>query len=345
MKKLKVIQIGVSHEHASGKIQSLKMLPELFEIVGVVNDLKLCDSPRFITCIPPQFDGLPFLSLEEALNLSGVDAAIVEVPNLELIRYAEMCVKKGLPVHLDKTAGQNLSLYRDLLELCKAKHVPLQMGYMYRGNPALEFVKKLIVDNILGTVFDAHLDMNHGYGGDAYQEYLGNFRGGIMFNLGCHLIDFVIAAMGAPDKVTPFLKSTPDVGRMICNNALAVLEYPCCCVQISACSRAPEYGVQLRRWRFTGTNGMLEVAPPERFDGKPVKVNLILKEAAGGYPAGKAVFEFAPQADRYVGQLKEFAAIVRGEMENPYTYQHDYLVHKTTLAAAGHIPYKKESIF
>jgi hypothetical protein len=39
-KLIKIGQIGVCHEHASGKIDTLKKWSEVFEIVGVVDDRK-----------------------------------------------------------------------------------------------------------------------------------------------------------------------------------------------------------------------------------------------------------------------------------------------------------------
>ena len=35
---VKIIQIGVCHEHANGKIQSLKLLRDYFDIVGWVDE-------------------------------------------------------------------------------------------------------------------------------------------------------------------------------------------------------------------------------------------------------------------------------------------------------------------
>src|SRR5690606_41546730 len=36
--KIKIGQIGVTHEHAAPRMESLKKLPEIYEIVGVVDD-------------------------------------------------------------------------------------------------------------------------------------------------------------------------------------------------------------------------------------------------------------------------------------------------------------------
>ena len=51
MEKIKIAQIGVCHEHASGKITALRRLPELFEIVGVVDGNATSTPPK----LPPSF--------------------------------------------------------------------------------------------------------------------------------------------------------------------------------------------------------------------------------------------------------------------------------------------------
>ena len=39
MNRIKIGQIGISHEHAAGKMRSLRAMPEVYEIVGVVDGL------------------------------------------------------------------------------------------------------------------------------------------------------------------------------------------------------------------------------------------------------------------------------------------------------------------
>ena len=47
VKKMKVVQIGIRHEHAPGKILTLKHFPELFEVAGYVDEADFCHSPNF----------------------------------------------------------------------------------------------------------------------------------------------------------------------------------------------------------------------------------------------------------------------------------------------------------
>ena len=156
-----------------------------------------------------------------------------------------------------------------------------------------------------------------------------------MYNLGCHLIDFVVAALGRPEKVTPFLKSAPGYPASVRNNCMAVLEYPHAIATLRSCSKDIA-NTDGRRMKIVGTNGSIAFNPLERFDGKPVELSLNLAAAAGEFPAGKHTLRFPPQADRYEAQLLELARIIRGEIQNPYSYEHDCLVHEVTLAAAGY---------
>ena len=339
MGKIKIIQIGVCHEHAIGKFESLKKLPEIFDLIGYVDERSFCKTP----CLEPnlkRYEGYRSLTLDEALNWPGLEAVAVEVPNNDLVTVALQCAERGLPMHLDKPAGEDLALYKKLLDLCQAKNLPFQMGYMFRGNPAFQFCIRAVRQKLIGEVFEVVADMNHCYGGDSYFDYISKFPGGLMYVLGCHLIDFAAAALGRPDNVTSFLKSAPEDAAGGRTNCMAVLEYPHALVSIRSCCKdiANTGG---RSMKIAGTNGSIRFSPLERFDGKGVEVELRLKQDAGDFPAGTHTLVFPPQRDRYEAQLTELAQMIRGEAVSPYSFEHDHLVHEITLAAAGYTAWRK----
>ncbi len=335
MERIKIAQIGVCHEHAPGKIISLRRLPEIYEIVGYVDDHDFSKSPRFTDETPSYYEGLRRLTLDEALHYPGLEAVTVEVPNNELVPMALRCMERNLAMHMDKPAGEDLELYKKLLDGCRERKLPFQMGFMFRNNPAMLLCRRAVREGWLGDVFEIQASMSHNYGGDAYQEYIGRFPGGIMYNLGCHFVDFVVSVLGRPEKITPFLKSAPGYPDRIRNNCVAILEYPHATATLRACSQEVN-GSPRRRLRVCGTRGSVELCPLEHFDGKPLEMLLTLKEANAEYPAGPSVVNCGIVADRYEDQLRELAKIIRGEMANPYTYEHDYLVHEVTLAASGY---------
>ena len=162
MEKIKIIQIGILHEHASGKFATLKKRPDLFDILGFVDERSFCKTPSCPeTFQPGQYEGFRKFTLEEALNCPGLDAVTVEVPNNDLVPTAMRCMEKGIAMHMDKPAGETLEPYRELLEGCKKRNVPFQMGYMFRGNPAFQFCIRAVREKLIGEVFEFQADMNH----------------------------------------------------------------------------------------------------------------------------------------------------------------------------------------
>lgn len=334
MNKIKIGQIGICHEHAAVKMKSLRAMPEVYEVVGVV-DTRHSPAARFPNADMSPYEGLNWMTEEDLFAIPGLRAVAVETPNLDLVPTSIRCMERGLAMHMDKPGGDDLELFGRLLQNCKAKNLPFQMGYMLRNNPALQFCREALGKRWLGEVFEIQANMSHNYGGDAYQDYLAHFQGGIMFNLGCHLIDVVVAMLGNPDNVTPFLKSAPGSPRHSMNNCLAVLEYPHANVMLNASSREVD-GLKHRRFRLCGTKGTVELCPLERFDGKPLTLRLTLQEGNAEYAAGNHVVDFGVQHDRYQEQLMELARVINGEIENPYTCEHDYRVQEVVLAASGY---------
>jgi predicted dehydrogenase len=270
---------------------------------------------------------------EELLNYEGLEAVTVEPTNADLIPTASRCLAHGLPMHLDKPPCEDLGQFKTFLDGCREKSVPIQMGYMFRGNPAMELCKKMVREGWLGDIFEIQASMSHNYGTPAYQPYLGSFKGGIMYNLVCHLIDFVVAMMGRPENVTPYLKSVGDGTAK--NNGLAILEYPHGTAALRSCCFELDGTGRRRYLKICGTKGLIELCPLERFDRRPLEMKLTLSEGNEYYPAGTHTLGFGVQRDRYESQLRELAKIIRGDMENPYTYEHDYLTHEVLLAASG----------
>ena len=194
MKKVRIAQIGISHEHAAGKMQTLLKMQDVFEIAGIVDDRAAIHTPIFHPADLDKFPGardFPLLTMEQVLADPTIEAVTIEVPNNEVVPTAMKCMERGLAMHMDKPAGEDLALYKKLLDGCKAKNLPFQMGFMFRGNSAFQFCIRAIREKLIGDVFEIEADMNHCYGNETYQEYIGKFPGSLMY-----MIDLAVAAMG-----------------------------------------------------------------------------------------------------------------------------------------------------
>ena len=152
----------------------------------------------------------------------------------------------------------------------------------------------------------------------------------------------VSAATAAAQRMPAIVRrDAPSSAPGSRDNAVGVLEWEAGAVGIvRSCDRcrANAFG---RRLRVSGTNGSAEIAPIERFDGKELVLDLNLCEAAGGLPKGRQTLRFGPQGrngnvDRYIGQLRQFARIVRGEEKEPDGLcEHDLAVQRTILRMIG----------
>ena len=332
MKKIKIGQIGVGHNHGSERMKSLRGLPEYFEVVGVAEDDPAWRKKR-AECAG--YRGMTMMSEAELLATPGLEAVMIETDGPMLLDTALRCARRGLHLAMDKPGGEDLAGFRTLCDLVEKRNLAFQMGYVYRNNPAVRFCLDAVKQGWLGEIFEIHAVMSRDdSANDAYRKWLAQFRGGAMYIFAGYLLDIVLRMLGAPDRVVPFPKRTRDDGLV--DNGLAVLEYPRATATIRV-SVAEIEGFRHRRLIVCGTRGTVELCPIEFQDyyNTPLTVRLTLKEAQGGYEAGTHTVDCGPLGDRYGAQLTEFARIVRGEIANPCPPEYEFLLQKTLLQASG----------
>lgn len=328
MRKIKIGQLGIGHNHGSEKMRTLRGLPDYFEVVGVAET-----DPRWLRERGNMdvYRGLPFMSEEELFRIPGLEAVAVETDGIQLLPTALRCAERGLHLHMDKPGGEDLAGYRRLCDLCKEKNLAFQMAYVYRTNPAVRFCMDAVKNGWLGDIFEIHAVMSR-YDGDnpAYRQWLSQFKGGAMYIFAGYLIDLILLMLGAPDRVTPFLRQTRNDGLF--DNGLAVLEYPKATATVRVSVEEVD-GYKFRRLIVCGTLGTAELCPIEFQDyhHTPLQVRLTLKKPQGAYGKGTQMVDCGPLGGRYEPQLIEFARIIRGEISNPYPVEHEFLLHKTLL--------------
>lgn len=333
-KPLRTLIYGQRHEHGPDKLAAVLAMPDDFEVVAVADDSSRT-SPTYAIC-PTVLDGVRTVSEREALAMNDIDCVFIETANGDLMEIASVYADRGIPMHCDKPYGEAMEPYRTITEKCRAKNIPIQAGYMFRANPAVRFCRDAVREGWLGDVTFIEADMNHNYGNDDYQRYVGSFRGGILYNLGCHIVDIVAAMLpGMPQRAHPVIGTAHGDPKCCLNRTASLLEWGDASVLIRACSRAA--GSQpYRRLRIDGTRGVMELCPIERFDGESLKVDMTLDRPVGGYEAGRHIVDFGVFRDRYRWQLELFARMVRGESPNDDMYDHDLRVHEITLMTCGY---------
>lgn len=319
---IKIGQIGVGHAHAT-KLAVYRRSPD-YEVVGIVEpDAAL----RQRAAGQPAFQGLPWLTRDQLFHQPGLQAVLVETRVRDLLDQAEACVAAGFHVHVDKPAGESLPQWRRILETATKKRLLVQMGYMYRYNPAVVLLRDFLKRGWLGEVFEAHTVMSKVVP-PAQRRELAAFRGGIMFELGCHVIDLVVGLLGKPREVTAFPQRSGRHGDDLVDNALAVFTYPRATASVRSSALEVEGG-ERRHLVVCGTEGTFHIQP---LDNPSARV--ALSEPRGNYRKGYQEVRF-PKYERYVDDAADMARVIRGEKASDFAAEHDLAVQETLLRACG----------
>lgn len=317
---IRIGQIGVGHAHAS-KLSVYRASPD-YDVVGIAEP---DEGLRRKAESQAPYRDLPWMTVEQLLNSPGLQAVLVETRVRDLLPTAEACLAAGKHIHLDKPAGESLPTFRRLLDAAARQGLLVQMGYMYRYNPAVMLLREFLREGWLGEVFEVHAVMSKVVDPASRRE-LAEHRGGMMFELGCHLLDLVVGILGAPDDVAGFSQSAIDDG--LADNMLAVLTYPRAIASVK--SSAVEYDGGARRHLVVcGTSGTFHVQP---LDNPTARVTL--SQARGDYRRGPQEATF-PKYARYVDDAADMARIIRGEKPTDFPYAHDLAVQTTLLRACG----------
>lgn len=320
--KIRAAVIGTAHGHAASKIRALRHLPD-FELVGVCRpDADEPDQGEV-------FQGVRWLPLDEVLKDPSIQMVAIETRVERNLRYAEQCVSAGKFVHLDKPPGADLGRLRALFDEASRRKLVVQMGYQWRYHPAMQAAIEAARKGWLGQVYAMRATIDKPIGPDERRQ-LAKFRGGIMFEEGCHLIDRAVDLFGKPKRVTGYLEHGSKLSDGLADNTLAVLEYDRSLAEIYMAAFQP-HGNHYRCLEISGTNGKATVQPYA-----PLRLAVDLKDAAGPYKAGEQVLEpKEPPGPIYGPDFMEMRHIIRDGMKPSYSPEHDLIVQETLLEACS----------
>jgi predicted dehydrogenase len=212
------------------------------------------------------------------------------------------------------------------------------MGYMLRYHDAFRQVADWTRDGFLGQVFAlrAHMTTNIPVSSPSRlntRTEIARHQGGILFDLGGHMLDQVVWMLGRPHKVASFLRNdaTPELPDFA-DNTLGVFEFEraLAFVDIAAMGVRPTQ----RRVEVHGTAGTAVLLEPFEPGGT---IRLVLAEAKGEYAAGdQLVTRGSPRRQElYARELASFVRVLRGEAPPDRPLEHERLVQETLLRATG----------
>jgi predicted dehydrogenase len=309
--------LGGSHSHAAEKVKVVRESAD-WNLIGV------CEEDPSVRRQYEQA-GVPLVSQDDLFKRSTVIA--VESAVEDHARHARLALSAGKHIHLEKPPADTLEAFRELLRLARERSLVMQMGYMWRYNPAIHKVSEAARNGWLGEVYLARGTINTQIEAGRRSQW-GRFRGGVMFELGSHLIDALVRLLGRPTKVRSVLKTHGPQSDALADNTVAIFEFPRALGIVSAATLQPNAG-RYRRFEVFGTGGTAIVNPIE-----PPELTIDLAKAAGPYRTGVNRVSL-PAYRRYVDDFAELARAVRNGKPLAVTPEQDLLVHEALMQACA----------
>ncbi len=304
---------GVGHAHARAKIRVLDKLPQL-ELVGVC--------PRDV---PERFDeaaGVRQLTREETLQDPSIHLIAVEAEVRVNLEYAHEAVAAGKFVHLDKSPGADLGSLRRLFARAAQQNRIVQMGYMWRYHTAMRTAVEMAKSGELGDVYMVRATINKPISA-ADRRPLAIFPGGMMFEMGGHMIDRIVDVLGKPKSAWGRMRHDGPFDDDLADNTVAVMEFDRAMAEVYVAALQPN-GNSYRTFQILGTRGTTTVQPFSP-DG-----HLMLDMGSG---PRKLELEIA--APPYETDFLEMASVIAEGRRPRYSAEHDLAVQETLLQVCG----------
>lgn len=296
--KIRVAMLGTGHSHAAGKRKVLEQNPD-YELAGV------CE-------LGPQ--------AEKFLADPAIRLAVVECNPSEAVPWGRKVIAAGKHLHLEKPPGDELAPFRELAEEARRRKLLLQVGYIWRFHQGVRAAIEAARKGDLGEVFLVRGTINTDLG-PGQRAPLARYRGGMMFELGCHLIDRIVDLLGRPQDIRSWLRHDSRAPDSLADNTLAIFEYEKALAVISTAARQSGAS-QHRSFEILGTDGSVLLQPIE----PGARMQLTTRAA------GPRQLDFPPQP-RYVGDFQDLARAIQTGQPLQFSYDHELLVQETLLRA------------
>ena len=332
MRKIRIAQIGTSiNSHGEAIRKSLCKQNDLFEFVGYA--LPENEREKF-PVQAAKFEGLREMTVEEILNDPTIEAVAVETEEKYLTKYATMVARAGKHMHMEKPGSASLADFEQLIETVRANKLVFHTGYMYRYNPEVMALMDEIRRGELGEIVCVEAQMNC-YHNVEIRRWLEGYEGGMMFFLGCHLVDLILQIQGEPKQIIPMNRRTGIDGTNAVDFGMALFDYGDR-VSFAKTIDVEVGGYARRQLVVVGTKKTVELKPLERSAGAGTGLQFTgATEYAELDWHDHGTYHQSEIHNRYDAMMASFAAMVRGEKKNPWDYDYELMLYKTVLKACG----------
>ena len=312
--------IGTAHSHALGHLEAIRESRN-YRLVGVAEpDPSLHERAK----ADPRWRGVPWVSVDGLLGGKETQVVCVETDPFEALPYALAAVQANKHVKIDKPPGVNLGLLRRVYREAVSRGVVVQIGYVYRYNPAFRLAHRAIERDWLGPVRSAVCQMNDTQTPGSRKD-LDRYPGGQMNSICCHMLDALVWLLGRPLRVSSVLRRMHPELDQFEDDVIATLEFDKAVATLKSHTRDGE-----RYFCLFGERGSIQIEDPDR-----PKVRLVLGVPNAEFDTGVHEVPVGP-SPRYLPDFDDLAGAVReGRWVEHFTPEHDIAVQQSLLQACG----------
>ncbi|MBC3784654.1 Gfo/Idh/MocA family protein [Spirosoma utsteinense] len=211
MPLLKAVLIGAGHIADSNHIPALKQLSDRVDVVAVCSrDLIKARALADKHGIPSAFD-----NTTDMYRQCAPDLVVICTPNNLHFPQAMEAMEHGCHVFCEKPPAISAQNARDMANLAAQKGLTLAYNFQLRQTSEWSLLTRCQTDGLMGDIYHikAHFLRRRGIPGWGYFTDKSMQGGGALMDLGVHVLDLALCALGypVPDQV---VGSTYDfIGR------------------------------------------------------------------------------------------------------------------------------------
>ncbi len=146
-------------------------------------------------------DVLSYGSIDELLADDEIELVIVNTPNNTHFDFTMRALNAGKHVLLEKPAAATSAEVKQMFDLARSKNLHLMLYQNRRYDSGFMLTRDVIESGRLGQLIEVHMRFDRykaALGVKAFKEKKENPANGLVYDLGPHLIDNIIALFGRP---------------------------------------------------------------------------------------------------------------------------------------------------
>jgi predicted dehydrogenase len=269
--------LGITHPHASARVRALREIDGVEVVAAADDDSRL----NYFT---DKYD-MEARSVEAVLQDERINAIMVHSKSKDMVAHALRALEAGKSVVVEKPGGGTVEDLERLAE-AEAQAGPgqvVQVGYNVRLAQSITRAKELIEAGVIGEVVTVAA-RGAALVGEHRTAHLNQpaDMGGVLWILGCHMLDSLVHMFGAPESVNARVHKSARLSDETSreDSAAVLLNYPDMSMTFSFDGHDPLEWFESSRITVYGTAGMIELGI------LPQKLRVYVEQDRAGWSAG-----------------------------------------------------------